>query len=376
MAAAGATDEAGSPDEQENCADAQQNSAEPEQADTPDAVYEDTAATFEAMTGDLPAPARPMRSPRRPGSRAGSRGRKIAVGLAGTTAVMLAVIAVIVTHGTRVPQVVVVDDQGLHALTTEGRQQYVPPTDAAVAPDPYGPGTEDGTGEDGISEDGTGEGIEPVPESACPENTGRIVATQPSAAVTRRIDAAWRRIETWLAAHAPADAAALQKPAAPARIDAVQRRMSVAFPPDLVASLRRHDGITDRGVFALPPFYLPQGLGEIVSDWRTSCSILTDQRANGEVQEGEPWWDPQFVPFAGSADGGSLLVDQRPGGHGRVGDFHAEEGVSFADWPASVTGLLEGTATSLETGKPYAGSYRPYVTRDGHLDWDIIITGG
>lgn len=88
--------------------------------------------------------------------------------------------------------------------------------------------------------------------------------------------------------------------------------------------------------------------------------------------DGGRWWHPEFVPFAASSDGGSLLVDQRPGHHGRVGEFYPEDGVNFAEWPASVADLLEGTALSLKTGRPYDGRYRPRVDADGLLDWEII----
>jgi hypothetical protein len=78
------------------------------------------------------------------------------------------------------------------------------------------------------------------------------------------------------------------------------------------------------------------------------------------------------VPFATDGSGGCLLVDQTDGGHGRVGDFHAEDGTHFEGRPASLTELLEGTARSLETGCPYAGRYRPKVGPDRVLDWEIV----
>jgi hypothetical protein len=77
------------------------------------------------------------------------------------------------------------------------------------------------------------------------------------------------------------------------------------------------------------------------------------------------------VPFAQDGSGGCLFTDQRAGGHGRVGEFYPEDGTSFERWPASFVELLEGTAKSLETGRPYAGNYRPKVGADGLLDWDI-----
>jgi cell wall assembly regulator SMI1 len=179
------------------------------------------------------------------------------------------------------------------------------------------------------------------------------------------VNAAWRRIEKWLAKHAPASARSLRPPARAARIDDLQRRMSVAFPADLVASLRRHDGASR---FTLPPFFTPESLDGILGDWKVNCGILTREGTAGT----NPWWHRSFVPFAGSADGGSLVTDQRPDGRGQVGEFYAEDGTTFERWPGSVAELLELTAASLETGQPWAGRYRPRVDGDGALDWEII----
>ncbi|MDW5329852.1 SMI1/KNR4 family protein [Plantactinospora sp. KLBMP9567] len=198
--------------------------------------------------------------------------------------------------------------------------------------------------------------------AACARPAGKVVGTVPDAATTARVDAAWLRIERWLARHAPRSRAGLRPPAAPARIAALQARMSVAFPADLVASLRRHDGADN---FDLPPFYRPLRLDQIAADWAVNCKVRVD------VSMDDHWWHPSFVPFASAGDGGSLLVDQRPGGHGRVGEFYPEDGTGFDGWPASVTELLVGVAKSLETGEPYSGRYRPTVDAEGRLDWTI-----
>lgn len=223
------------------------------------------------------------------------------------------------------------------------------------------------------TDSGTDTGIVPEPTRAvgdvCPRNTAGITPTVPDRATTKRVNAAWKRIEVWLAAHAPASRRSLRPPATAKEIAAAQRRMSVAFPADLVASLLRHDGVTSRGAaFTLPFFYDPLSVGEIVPEWLSLCEVL----ANVPGTQESTWWDKSFVPFASSGDGGNLLVDQRPGNHGRVGDFFNEEGVSFEAWPGSVAELLEKTAQSLESGRPYDNRYRPTVTREGVLDWDIV----
>jgi cell wall assembly regulator SMI1 len=138
--------------------------------------------------------------------------------------------------------------------------------------------------------------------------------------------------------------------------------MSVAFPSDLVASLRRHDGVDGAAGFAMPPYYRPMTLSEITGTWTVNCRVLAEVRAIPD------WWHRAFVPFAADGGGGCLLVDQRPGGHGRVGEFISESGTRFERWPASVAELLEGVAAALETGGSYVG-YRPSVTPTGQLDW-------
>lgn len=196
----------------------------------------------------------------------------------------------------------------------------------------------------------------------CPENQLREAPPEPGAAVTARVDAAWQRIEKWLAAEAPGIRTSLRPPARAADVARVQQRMSVPFPPDLVASLQRHDGVTAGG-FTLPFMHRPMSIAEIPGDWRTNCDTLADTPGPDSG-----WWDRQLVPFAATGDGGSLVVDQRPGRHGRVGEWFHETGPTFEAWPASVVELLEQTATSLETGKPFADRWTPAIA-GGRLEW-------
>ncbi|MFC6567618.1 SMI1/KNR4 family protein [Actinoplanes utahensis] len=200
----------------------------------------------------------------------------------------------------------------------------------------------------------------------CPESRGAFAPVRSNAATTARVNAAWQRIEKWLARNAPKSAASLGPPAPVQKLDDLQRRMSVPFPPDLVASLRRHDGVTGMRGFAFPPFYKPMSLTEIFSDWQGNCDVMADFEFWGGEDD---WWHRQYVPFGMDGSGGDLIVDQRPGHHGRVGDTDPEVGADFVEWPASVAELLEQTASALETGRPFQGHAWP-VVRDGLLDWD------
>jgi cell wall assembly regulator SMI1 len=189
------------------------------------------------------------------------------------------------------------------------------------------------------------------------------VSAQPDAATTARVNAAWTRIEAALAAKAPAAARSLRPGATRQALLTAQARMSVAFPADLQASLLRHDGAVPAAGFRFPPLHRYAGLDEIYSNWLSTCRVLA------RIGEGGDWWHRQFVPFAVAGDGGQLVLDQRPGMGGRVGDYYTETGTRFENQPQSLTALLEAVASSLETGTPYAGRYRPTVTPDGGLDW-------
>ncbi len=310
------------------------------QADA-ETTYVHTAETFDRLTQGLP----------RPSGRSAANGKRVVLGLLGVFVVLVLLACGVAAFGPGSAAT------GTFSLTrTDVDRVGRVPAPAPLEPHLPGPAPDVLTEPEQAASDG------PV-EAACPQNAGTVVPARPDAAVTARVDAAWKRIETWLAKHAPADRARLGKPAPAARIDAAQKQMSVRFPPDLVASLRRHNGVAEHAGFTLPPFFAPMPLDEIVDDWTVHCSILTE-----EAEGMEDWWHPRFVPLAGAADGGSLVVDQRPGGHGRVGEFYAEEGTSFEEWPASVADLLEGTAGSLETGKVYLGQYRPRVV-GGSLEW-------
>jgi cell wall assembly regulator SMI1 len=59
------------------------------------------------------------------------------------------------------------------------------------------------------------------------------------------ITTTWARIDRWLGRHAPGSVALLAPPADPAEIAAAERTLGVTFPPELVESLRCHDGFRD-----------------------------------------------------------------------------------------------------------------------------------
>jgi cell wall assembly regulator SMI1 len=194
-----------------------------------------------------------------------------------------------------------------------------------------------------------------IPPSAAPPADPRVDA---------RVGAAWVRIDGWLRAHAPATFASLGPPADPARITAAETAMSVRFPPELVASLRRHDG-TGTGdpkvAFRLPPGYALLSVDASEQDRGARCRSI-------QPREGASWAS-SYVPFARDGADGCLFLDAHaaPGG-GKVGMCAADGAVREAQPAVTLAELLDRTADALVTGQPY-GRFRPYVNERGGLDW-------
>lgn len=199
-------------------------------------------------------------------------------------------------------------------------------------------------------------------DSGCRTGSGPAELARVPAPVTARVDRAWERIEAWLAVHAPVSAASLRPPADEQTIAETQRAVGARLPAELVASLRRHDGVTRDSVdtFTLPPFLHPLPAAGIAGDAGMMCEVLTDVGIDGNVGS---WWHGQYVPIAVDHGGDSLFLAP----DGRLGRHYHETGVEF-DGPATYTDLLEQTADALTGTGPLAAEYRPYVA-DGQLGW-------
>lgn len=199
-------------------------------------------------------------------------------------------------------------------------------------------------------------------DSGCRIGEGSRDVTPVPAEVAARVDRAWTRIETWLAANAPASAASLRPPADDAAIAEAQRMVGVRLPAELVASLRRHDGVPQTSVdtFVFPAFMHPLPAEDIADHAEMLCGVLEDL---GEDDAVGPWWHGQYVPLAVDHGGDSLFLDA----DARLGRQYHESGIVF-DRPTSLTALLEQTADALIGVGPLADEYRPVVEK-GLLDW-------
>lgn len=201
----------------------------------------------------------------------------------------------------------------------------------------------------------------PIRLAGCHPRTDTIAVRDPSAATTARVTRAWRRIDAWLDAHAPRSARSLRNPAPDASIARLQTRLGRPLPPDLVTSLRVHDGAdaTTAAAFTFPPFHVPMSARDVGREWRMMCGVVEDL---GTQNPGD--WKPAFTPFAQAGDGGELYADHT----GQVGEYFAEDGTHTDGYPASYAAFLETTATLLETGRPGPSGFRAHP-HDGVLDW-------
>ncbi|HEY4453137.1 MAG TPA: SMI1/KNR4 family protein, partial [Pseudonocardiaceae bacterium] len=126
------------------------------------------------------------------------------------------------------------------------------------------------------------------------------------------VERSWQRIENWLRDNAPDTYATLNPPASEAAIAAAEEFVGVAFPPDVVASLRVHDGVAaGPAEFDLAGRYSPSSVARIKSNWQMLTDLLLDQFKDDDMSG--YWWHPQWVPIAEDNAACQLIVDGRAG---------------------------------------------------------------
>ncbi|MYR43875.1 SMI1/KNR4 family protein [Streptomyces sp. SID5910] len=189
------------------------------------------------------------------------------------------------------------------------------------------------------------------------------------------VEDAWARIGAWLAEHAPLSRARLRPPASPEEIADAERRLGVTFHPELVASLRCHDGVElDDGapVFALNgPFAGVAAIVENTLFLRSVGEDVDDLYDDEDDSELNAYWRHEWLLIthgvAWDAQDG-LFLTCRPGDdYGRVGDYFNEDAPSFSDW-ASLRAAVSAFADALERRLPVGG--RVPLAVDGKLIWE------
>ncbi len=195
------------------------------------------------------------------------------------------------------------------------------------------------------------------------------------------VEESWRRIDSWLAAHAPRTFESLRPPASQAAISTAAAELGVEFPTELIAYLRHHDGVSpgkrgyvapEEGGFSFPGFE-PYTLAEILSAGLSKRESWASY-AEDELLEGPGgYWHRDFLAFARDISADALVVDCRPGeSFGAVGQDAEAEGTRFGEW-ASLAAFLEQVADSLEGGTVMTVGL-PYVpvVDDGMLLWELV----
>lgn len=183
----------------------------------------------------------------------------------------------------------------------------------------------------------------------------------------------WRRIERWLAVHAPADREQLNPPATHEEIEAAEHVLGLPLPAELAQSLACHNGFREWTGFFMGESPLPV---HEIAETRQSLMELAAEVDGFETREWdeEPWWHPQWLPWAMTSHGVYNVIDLRPGpgsgrlgwaGHSGGGDFGGAAAYAWPNLPAA----LHAVAQALNHGVSAHGEY-PYLTADGRLWWD------
>jgi cell wall assembly regulator SMI1 len=187
------------------------------------------------------------------------------------------------------------------------------------------------------------------------------------------VSSSWRRIDAWLAVHAPASLAQLNAPVTPEALAAAQRVVGMEFPADLVGSLRCHDGQDDGVWTPVLPVKPPLDAASIAGDWESwmrIANLYTDRFEAQHDEDSEPSWHPLWIPFA-SSESDTQMIDLRPGpGYGRLGMRYHDDSADFSGgWP-SLAAYLHEVAQAL-----YSGADLPWYERDGVRSDYPFLTG-
>jgi cell wall assembly regulator SMI1 len=173
----------------------------------------------------------------------------------------------------------------------------------------------------------------------------------------------WRRIESWLAAHAPPLRACLAPGASSGAIERAEGNLQVRLPDDVRDSYSIHDG---SGFGGLLPFPL-LSLSRVVQEWSNWRELLLkgtfgDAESTPQGSIKTDWWNVRWIPFTHDGGGNHQCIDLDPAPGGEVGqviNFDHEVGATEVLAP-SFRVYLAAFADDLE-----AGCYAPWEDGQG-----------
>ncbi|MFF5336820.1 SMI1/KNR4 family protein [Streptomyces sp. NPDC013181] len=178
------------------------------------------------------------------------------------------------------------------------------------------------------------------------------------------VQEAWDRIDAWLREHAPRTFATLRPPAEPEEIAAAERELGLAFPAELVASLRRHNGaVGGADAFQFSTHDRLLTVSEIVHD----TLFMRDVAEGLDDEDSAYYWTDAYVKFGSyevTADGLTIDCGREQGACGAIGRFFDETGTDFGT-ADSLGAYLTELADLLEGGHDSGA-----VTFNGRLIWE------
>ncbi|MFD7815697.1 SMI1/KNR4 family protein [Streptomyces sp. NPDC059785] len=164
------------------------------------------------------------------------------------------------------------------------------------------------------------------------------------------VQESWSRIDAWLREHAPRTFATLRPPAKVEEITAAQDGLGITFPPDLIASLLRHDGALDGPeAFRFNTHDRLLGVSGILEDTRFMRAVADDL----DEKEAEDYWQHGYAKFGSyGATSDGLMIDCRTGrdSFGAIGRFFDETGTSFGE--GRLTWWVSGRAGRPARARP------------------------
>jgi cell wall assembly regulator SMI1 len=161
----------------------------------------------------------------------------------------------------------------------------------------------------------------------------------------------WKVIERWYRRHATE--IELPRASSEAAINDAEQRLGFAFPSDLRASFKVHDGSDGQGI--LPYGFQLYSVGEIVAEREVWMKLANSKSfatlSPPDVRLVKPvWWNPLWIPISGSGGGDHDIVDTDPDTGGKIGqvlEFSHESGprivvaANFDQWLSNLASGLE-----------------------------------